>query len=370
MCPTKILVVEDEQLVAADLARTLEALGYQVSGVAKTGPEALLQVEIAQPDLILMDIRLMGDMDGVETSEKIQARFQLPVVYLTANADRGTLERVQASRPFGYLLKPFDEAMLSTTIEIALSRHAAEREVQKALQLEQTGRQVAETQNQRKTNLLAMVSHELRNPLAIIQFAAEVLQNYGDQLPPEKKQTQIRRIRTATSTLTTLLEEVLVLERAEAGPLLLDREPIDLVGFCQEQIDTFEMNTDSGCTFHLAVQGKVRPVQLDDQLLWHLLNNLLSNAVKYSPQGGAIALTLTYSPNGVTLQVQDQGIGIPPECQDSLFEPFRRATNVGKIPGTGLGLAIAKQCVEHHQGTITVDSTVGKGSTFTIYLPQ
>jgi CheY-like chemotaxis protein len=99
MNPIKILIVEDEQLVADDLRETLEHLGYNVPALVASGEEAISIAETLQPDLVLMDIRLEGEMDGIEASLEIQSRFNLPVVYLTANADRATLERAKISQP-------------------------------------------------------------------------------------------------------------------------------------------------------------------------------------------------------------------------------------------------------------------------------
>jgi signal transduction histidine kinase len=97
--------------------------------------------------------------------------------------------------------------------------------------------------------------------------------------------------------------------------------------------------------------------------------NLLSNAVKYSPQGGMIGFELVVSSVQAIFRIQDEGIGIPPEDQERLFESFYRASNAGTIQGTGLGLAIVKKCVDLHQGQITVESQVGVGTTFTVTLP-
>ncbi|KYC34993.1 hybrid sensor histidine kinase/response regulator [Scytonema hofmannii PCC 7110] len=369
MNPIKILIVEDEQLVADDLRETLEYLGYIVPTMVATGEEAIVMVESLQPDLVLMDIRLAGEMDGVEASEQIQSRFNIPVVYLTANADRATLERVKATQPFGYILKPFDEKILSTTIEIAVSRHQAEFEVQKALFNAQADKQVAQSQSQQKSQYLYMAAHEFRNPLTTIRLGAEILKHYGDQMPEEKKQSQLSRIQSATEDLMYLLEDILTLGQAETGKIHYEPVSMDVVSFCREQVEALQMTVGEEYTINFLVKGDQRTAYLDEKLLWHLLNNLLSNAIKYSIQGGEVLLTLYWEDNNICFEVRDRGIGIPPEAQANLFEPFQRAENVGKIPGTGLGLAIVKQCVDMHEGSINFESFVGQGTTFVIKLP-
>jgi PAS domain S-box-containing protein len=123
----KILIVEDEQITAEDLADVLKELGYQVTSVASSGDEAIRAAEDNPPDLVLMDIRLKGDMDGTETARILRERFDVPVVYLTAHADRDTLERAKQSRSLGYIVKPFHEAELHASVEMALYKHWHDR---------------------------------------------------------------------------------------------------------------------------------------------------------------------------------------------------------------------------------------------------
>jgi PAS domain S-box-containing protein len=125
--PDRILIVEDEQITAEDLAEVLKGLGYEVSAVVASGVEAIREVEKNPPDLVLMDIRIKGDMDGAETARTLRERFDVPVVYLTAHADRDTLERAKHSRPMGYIVKPFHESELHASLEIALSKHRHDR---------------------------------------------------------------------------------------------------------------------------------------------------------------------------------------------------------------------------------------------------
>jgi signal transduction histidine kinase/DNA-binding NarL/FixJ family response regulator len=121
-----VLIVEDESIVALDLKQRLQSLGYEVVAIASSGEEAIRQAASNQPDLVLMDIKLKGEMDGVEAAQVIRARQGLPVIFLTAYADAETLDRAKHTRPYGYLIKPFEDKDLRTTVEIALYRHWAE----------------------------------------------------------------------------------------------------------------------------------------------------------------------------------------------------------------------------------------------------
>ncbi len=128
----RILVVEDEAIVAADIKDMLERTGHVVTHTAASGEDALRKTEQARPDLVLMDIVLRGDMDGVAAAERIRERFRIPVVYLTAYADDTTLQRAKLTGPFGYVLKPFEERDLRTTIEVALHAHGMERKLRES----------------------------------------------------------------------------------------------------------------------------------------------------------------------------------------------------------------------------------------------
>ncbi len=369
MSPAKIVVVEDEKLVADDLRETLELLGYEVVDSVATGEEAILAASVTQPDLVLMDIRLRGAMDGIEAAKTIQAQMGLPIVYLTANADLPTLERVKASKPFGYVLKPFNEKSLATTIEIALSRHQAETAVRQNLQTLHHEHTIVNSQLQAQSDYLSLVAHELRNPLTAITFAADILHKEEHHLNAHKRQKFIERIQVAAQSLNALLEDILVLERASTNHLEYTPQPLDLVTFCEEMVETFQFTSEQAHRFTLQVNGAAQMVESDEKLLWHLLNNLLSNAMKYSPLGGAIVLHLNFEPKTVQIKVEDQGIGIPAYALSQLFVPFQRASNVGAIPGTGLGLSIVKQCVDLHNGTIAIASEEGQGTTVIVQLP-
>ena len=132
MTQTRILVVEDESIVALDIQERLESLGYDVPDTVASGEKAILQAGLLRPDLVLMDIHLQGPMDGIEAADHIRRQFGIPVIYLTANADHPTVERAKFTEPFGYVIKPFEERELHTTIEIALYKHQSEHRVRES----------------------------------------------------------------------------------------------------------------------------------------------------------------------------------------------------------------------------------------------
>jgi signal transduction histidine kinase len=161
----RILVVEDENIVAMDLRASLIRLGYEVTEAVRTGQQAIESAERHRPDTVLMDIRLSGDLDGIEAAEQITKRLDVPVVYLTAFSDEATLRRARVTGPFGYLLKPFDERELHIVIELALFRHRAQKEHEKLLR-EQAARAAIEKEH-RWTQLLAEAGEQLSASLDV-----------------------------------------------------------------------------------------------------------------------------------------------------------------------------------------------------------
>lgn len=123
---SKILIVEDEAVVSLDIARRLERMGYEISARVASSEDAISAIEVDAPDLILMDINLQGNSDGIEAAEKIDRNYQIPVIYLTAYAGEGTLQRAKETSPYGYILKPFKERELRAAIEVALQRKHVE----------------------------------------------------------------------------------------------------------------------------------------------------------------------------------------------------------------------------------------------------
>jgi CheY-like chemotaxis protein len=132
MAKAQILIVEDDWIVAEDIQTSLKKLGFSVSAIVPSGEEALKKAKEDNPDLVLMDIMLEGEMNGTEAAEQMRALFNIPVVYLTAYADEDMVERAKVTEPFGYVIKPFEDRELKTAIEIALYKHKMEKQLKES----------------------------------------------------------------------------------------------------------------------------------------------------------------------------------------------------------------------------------------------
>jgi signal transduction histidine kinase len=222
--------------------------------------------------------------------------------------------------------------------------------------------------NELRSRFVSMVSHEFRTPLGVILSAAENLNAYLDRLKPEQRESQLQHIMQATRHMGNLMENVLLLGRAEAGKLDFKPAPLDLTGFCERLANQVSSVTTGRCPIHFR-PGKLAPARGDESLLRHILTNLLSNAAKYSEAGAPVEFTLEQTNGDAVFRVADHGIGIPSADQKQLFTAFQRGRNASHLPGTGLGLVIAKHCVQVHGGRITCESAEGVGTTFTVSLP-
>jgi len=220
-----------------------------------------------------------------------------------------------------------------------------------------------------KNRFISMMSHDLKTPLASIRLANSMLRNYGDRSSPEEKRETYDTIDQQVEHLTEMINDVMTISRQDFTGAELDRQIIDLETYCRDIIEELQLAYRMKRTLNFSGTDRRIEAFIDIKVMRRALMNLLTNAIKYSPEGKPVSMELTYADCQAIIKVKDQGIGVPKEDLPHLFEPFNRASNVGSIQGTGLGLAIAKQAVELHGGTISVESTVGKGTTFTITLP-
>jgi signal transduction histidine kinase len=221
-----------------------------------------------------------------------------------------------------------------------------------------------------KLDFFSMVSHEFRTPLSIILGSAQLLEQGSQNSADSKKIRNLHRIQSSARLMTKLLTDILTLTRAEAGKLECKPELIDLESFCLNLVEDIQVSSEHSHLIKLVNQGHYTHANLDEKLLYSILNNLLSNAIKYSPKDKDICFIFNCEPDIVTFEIKDLGIGIPQEELRSLYAPFYRSKNVGNIVGSGLGLAVVKKCLDLHRGSITVESAVGIGTTFTVKIPQ
>jgi len=488
MSKIRILVVEDEAIVAQDLKISLENLGYEIPAIAASGEEAIESALALSPDLVLMDIMLQGDMDGIEAVSSIRKEIDLPVIYLTAYADEDTLKRAKITIPLGYILKPFDEKELHTAIEIGLYKHQMELKLKKSKEwlttvLKSIGDAVITTNNQGHVTFMNPVAENLtgwnredasgknlteifnivneqtnavvKNPVdnvlktglvvglanhtmliskngqtkPIDDSAAPVKDKTGnvsgvvlvfrdvtERRKIEQEQLKIQKLDSLgilaggiahdfNNILTGILGNITLskmyldannkaynkLEAAEKASLRARDLTQQLLTFARggapiKETISIRKIIDESAYFALSgsnikcdcvIPDDLRSLKADASQLGQVISNLVINAAQSMPQGGTIKITAENidinDKSGIPVQpgqyikikIKDVGHGIPNEYLAKIFDPYFTT----KQAGNGLGLATVFSIINKHNGYIFVESEIGKGTAFFIYLP-
>lgn len=223
--------------------------------------------------------------------------------------------------------------------------------------------------NELKSRFLSLASHEFKTPLSTVLSSAELIEMYSTVEQTGKREKHVQRIKDAVHQLKEVLDDFLSLSQLEQGKITCFPRLLDLRAIISTSIENSEGQFKADQEVELDLAEEPRRIVSDPKLLRHILMNLLSNAAKYSPEGSNIVLRTERRGDELAIEVIDQGIGIPVEDQQYLFERFFRAQNVENVKGTGLGLNIVRHYAELLEGRIDFSSTLNRGSTFTVYLP-
>jgi PAS domain S-box-containing protein len=241
-------------------------------------------------------------------------------------------------------------------------RYRAELEIRKMLEKEQE-------LNELKSRFVSMVSHEFRTPLTIISSSAQILHRYIDRLTFENKKENLLRILKTVDYMKDLLENVLFIGKTDSQNVSFSPKIVDVNALCKSIIDEYLMSIETKREIACSYSITKNMINIDENLLRHILINLLSNATKYSDNNSIVEFSVEQSETDTIFSICDHGIGIPEDEQEQIFDVFHRARNVGTISGTGLGMAIVMRSVDMHSGHIELSSKVGQGTSFRVFLP-
>ncbi|CAL9516628.1 Signal-transduction histidine kinase senX3 [Nocardiopsis dassonvillei] len=221
-----------------------------------------------------------------------------------------------------------------------------------------------------RRDFVANISHELKTPVGALSLLAETVQDASDD--PEAVRRFTDRMQTEASRLTALIQDLITLSRIQGAEPMAEPTRVDLGGVVEEALDAVRMPADAKGIELVASGAEGVTVLGDEGLLGTALRNLITNAVSYSPKNTRVAVSVAQTRTTVDISVADQGIGIPQQDLERIFERFYRvdAARSRATGGTGLGLAIVKHIMTHHRGEVTVWSKEGSGSTFTLRLPR
>jgi len=224
-----------------------------------------------------------------------------------------------------------------------------------------------------KSEFIAMVAHELRAPIATVEQQLTVIVGGMAGELNEKQQQMMTRAKERTSSVLTLIKDLLDLSKLEAGKMVQYKEPLSLAELIPRVVEAMKADAE-GKKIRIEILHPLSSsiIQADQNSMEGILNNLISNAIKYTPDGGRVTIGLADDDSFLKVSVTDTGIGIKGEDIPRIFDKFYRvkSSDTRQIVGTGLGLSIVKSIVDAHMGTISVESTEGKGTTFTVLLPK
>ena len=389
--PTKILLIEDDfqdmDLIQTYLGKSqhfeiaLESVDSLSLGLSRLNEGGF--------DLVLSDLSL-PDEQGLDTFRQLHAQSpDVPIIILSGLDDEEVAVTALSLGAQDYLIKGlFNSRQLTRAIRYAFERQQLRKELKQQAELleQRVLERTAELQQAKealavaleqekelselKSRIITTISHEYRTPLTTIASSAELLEMYRHKWDDAKQLKHFGRIQSSVKHMTALVNDVLFLNQAEFEKLSCSSAPLNLLAFLKELIDERQATISSKHHLIFNHVGEEEQFLGDAKLLRQLFTNLLDNAIKYSPDGGTVSIHLTFEETQVIFSCLDEGIGIPLEEQQDLFKSFSRASNVGTIGGTGLGLSIIKKCVDLHKGQITVDSTEGVGTKFTVTLPR
>jgi two-component system CheB/CheR fusion protein len=250
--------------------------------------------------------------------------------------------------------------------EQKVAQDALEREQERLRATEQALREA----DQRKDDFLAILGHELRNPLAAIAGALEIMHSYGDQRPPVQRAREIAERQVAQ--LARLTDDLHDVARITRGTVTLQLEPVDVVELLKRVIDSTQTAV-AAKRHELEMHAGPAPlfVQADAARLEQMITNLVANAVKYTQPGGKIQIAVSERDGAATIVVRDSGVGIAPEMLARIFEPFVQAVQTldRREGGLGMGLTIVSELAKLHRGSVEAQSTLGQGSEFVLRLP-
>ena len=370
MTPSRIMVVEDERIVAMHIRQQLEKLGYEVPAVVASGDQALQSIDKERPDLILMDIRIDGNIDGIETASRVPPEYKIPVIYLTAYSEEATLSRAKTTTPHGYLLKPFSERELHATIQMALERNKADR-----------AREIQEEQLHQAQKLEAIgqlaggVAHDFNNLLAVIQGNLELMQEHA---PSPELSEMISDALKAASRGTTLTQQLLSYSRRQ--PLM--PRILEIPALVTELTSLLRRLLGETIDIQAHIPDQIWKIRADQNQLENALINLAVNARDAMPDGGILRIEGANrdiagpSPEFsgditqgryASVTISDTGVGMPEEVMQKALEPFFTTKPQGK--GTGLGLSQVFGFVRQSHGAMQIKSTPGAGTEVEMLFP-
>ena len=353
-----ILIVDDVPANLKVLGEILKAEGYKVRPVTN-GLQAIQVAERERPDLILLDI-MMPNINGYEVCRQLKEKPQLndiPIIFISALNDISDIVKAFTSGGVDYINKPFQAeeviARVATHLKIAQQKQELNR------------------LNNDKDNFIRILAHDLKSPFNALLGITDMLSENIRKYDINKIEHFVNILNNSVHTTYNLLEDILMWAKSQSGKFPYEPQNLSFTSICFETLEILKPNASAkNISINLFVDD-IR-VFADINMLKTVMRNLVANAIKFTRSGGKIDIRAERTDSNITVSVSDNGIGIPPKLLVKLFDFSKIYTTAGtaKESGTGFGLILCKEFIEKHGGTISVESEVGKGSTFYFTIPD
>ncbi len=343
----RILIVEDENIVALDIQAQLQKLGYESIGHVAHGQEAITLVKQQRPDLILMDVQLAGEMDGISAAQIIRTEYDLPVVFITAYDADDILARAKLTEPYGYILKPFSEREIHNVIEMALYKHQAEAKLRLSMeQLQTLSRRVLEVQESERRRVAIELHDELGQSLTAIKINLQAYEMFKKQSPAELNAENIRIVEDA-------------LQQVRRIALALRPSMLDDLGL-GPALQWLAEQTATRCGIEVQIEREIRQVRLAPDIetaCFRIVQEALTNIARHA-KAQQVKISMQRDNGAFILRIQDDGVGFAPEAMQE------RAAQ-----GASLGVLGMQERAMLIGGQLVLKSSPGQGCSIRMQCP-
>ncbi|WP_211529653.1 hybrid sensor histidine kinase/response regulator [Methanocalculus chunghsingensis] len=352
MAEKKVWIVEDEAIIAMDLKRRLQGMGYTVLGISGYAEDAIEKIREYTPDLVMMDIILKGEMDGITAAEIIRRELHIPVVYLTAYDDESTVHRVEETEPFGYIIKPFEEQNLRMVIEIALHKEVEKeleffaQEVNQYAQELQNTTNLLSFSNRKRTVISEITLHDILNKIMTIQGCLDLA---ADKKVDSELAGYLNEMQQAVTDIQKLIRFTREYEKLGAEERTWVPVSDIITTISDEQ---------------LPIRNHCSPLSIfADPMLEMVFANLMDNTLRHAEGATEVNLNCETNDEGLLIIWEDDGTGIPEDQKEKIFEK-------GSGKGDGFGLFLAREILSLSGITTNETGMPGKGARFEIMVPN
>lgn len=361
----KILIIDDESINLQELKARLTKSGYNIIGTALSVKQAYDFFSNTLPDLILMDIDLHDNIDGIELASQIKAKYDIPVIYISGISDDNNIERLKKTEPYAFISKPINKTELKIAIEIAFYKNKIDKKLKQEKEL-------LEIENAKKEKFFSVISHDLKNPVsAIISFSDLLIENY-DKYDDEKRKYLLNYLNEASNNLDNFMDKIIKWIKSQRVSFIPVKEKFEVNKIIDTSINITKIKAhDKGIEINNNLENNIIAFA-DKSNIELVLRNVILNSIKYSKPQSRVNINSLQTDDYIQISIKDDGIGMSEYTINKLFKIGEQNTIEGTSgeSGTGLSLIICKEYIEKNGGKMWAKSLGNKGSTFYITIPN